>query len=209
LIFYDESQAFKSKASHIAGRKKTARVSRATGSQTEPLREVSVLISAKKRFGNHKGSQSRVSTLGGIPSSITTPLEDQAAPFFFSNYVFNEDVPAGHFRCLPLIFSQRHGNSECLTAVLEAIGSAGLARVRMSHELNSKARFKYSVALSTINAALRDPLKAVQDETLTAVILLGLYEVCIKQRNPSRSFANNLIHLICRINNSHLDSHMQ
>jgi hypothetical protein len=55
---------------------------------------------------------------------------------------------------------------------------ANLAGKVDSLSLRQSAGADYGRALQLTNAALRDPATAVQDETLAAICLLGLYEVC-------------------------------
>ena len=54
---------------------------------------------------------------------------------------------------------------------------AGLGRVIGSKELEHRSTLKYGQALSLINAALNDDVKALQDETRASILVLGLYEV--------------------------------
>lgn len=47
--------------------------------------------------------------------------------------------------------------------------------------LRQEAGVLYGQALQKVSAALKDPAKATADETLLAVMLFSLYEVCVEQ----------------------------
>ncbi|OAA49545.1 hypothetical protein NOR_01468 [Metarhizium rileyi] len=111
-------------------------------------------------------------------ASPQLPLEDQAACHFISNYVL---VP-------------RHGNlvgfmefvvpllkldmvPEHYKYAFEACALASLNNgVGNRNHFEKQALGKYTKALSTTFAALRDPEVAKEDATLAAVLLLGLFE---------------------------------
>jgi hypothetical protein len=75
---------------------------------------------------------------------------------------------------LPLI---QNPQNAALNAALNAVGLAALSNIRMSPRMMLKARREYTTALSQTNHALRDPFLSKQDDTLAAVVLLGMFEV--------------------------------
>lgn len=54
---------------------------------------------------------------------------------------------------------------------------AALANVFHAPDVASKSKKQYSTALMATKKALSDPVLAVADETMMAIILLGQYEV--------------------------------
>ena len=69
------------------------------------------------------------------------------------------------------------GTSSLLTAAISSVSLAGLANVKSAPAVMASARSEYASALRQINVALRDPGQVKTDSTLTAVILLSMFEV--------------------------------
>lgn len=113
---------------------------------------------------------------------MTTPLleaylENQAAAFFFQNYVFSRRMTGESvFQFLPAMYTQASESSP-LPHVICAIGFAGLASQYATPKLMTIASARYHGALRLMNQVLQDPLKAVEDAILASVSLLSLYEV--------------------------------
>ena len=102
-------------------------------------------------------------------------LENQGIRYFMANYVMNDsDLCAGH---LTNLLSDRTTRSRTLQVAMGAVGLAGLSNQRSDPSLMTKARNEYAVALRMTKNHLADPLRCKQDRTLTAVALLGLFEV--------------------------------
>ena len=59
---------------------------------------------------------------------------------------------------------------------MAATGLAGLARLTQCPETMNHARHYYSLALQLTRAALQDPVAAIQDSTMLAILILGTYE---------------------------------
>lgn len=114
-----------------------------------------------------------------VCQSISVPLEDQAIVYFFRNYVFpdvgSSRTPLG---CMPGIYSRASADS-ALPAIVTSIGMAGMAGLRNFPEMMNMARQKHISVLRLINSSLQDSESAKADQTLTAVLLLGLFEVRI------------------------------
>ena len=111
-----------------------------------------------------------------ISSSLTISPEDQAACYFFSNYVFNRSmVRKSYLEFLPTMYSNDSPESP-LWQIVTSLGMAGLANVRNAPDVKAVSTYKYASALRGVNAMLRDPARATDDETLITVLLLSLYE---------------------------------
>jgi hypothetical protein len=101
---------------------------------------------------------------------------DCAALFFFHDYVLLEtQQPSNLFDLLPGIYQTSIPGSP-LAEVITALGLVCLSNTTASPEPLIPARARYVSALHSINDSIRDPGAASADETLMAVLLLGLYE---------------------------------
>jgi hypothetical protein len=113
-----------------------------------------------------------------LPLGLGTSAEEQATCFFFRNYVLGDSkFINGEFQFLPELY----GNQEVGTALSQSIaslGMAGLAHFWGASSIMSQAQAKYNAALRLVSSLLRNIEGAKSDQTLMAVILLGLYEVC-------------------------------
>lgn len=103
-------------------------------------------------------------------------IKDQASCFFFHTFSWIGDSlisKAGldNYPGAPL-------GEKALLAGIISVGQSSLANITGSHSLKLSARSQYVAALGHTNAALRDPVQVKQDTTLTAVLVLSLYEVC-------------------------------
>lgn len=77
---------------------------------------------------------------------------------------------------VPLIEDSRNMTAN---AALDAVALAGLSNVRLSTQTMLRAQREYITVLSQINRALKDPILCKTDDTLAAVVLLGIYEVLV------------------------------
>lgn len=68
-------------------------------------------------------------------------------------------------------------STDALPAVIISIGMACLSNILGAQDLLDISRVKYASALRLINDALKNPFKAIMDQTCMSVILLGFYEV--------------------------------
>jgi hypothetical protein len=101
---------------------------------------------------------------------------DCAALFFFHDYVLLETrQPLNLFDMLPGIYQTSRPGS-ALADIITALGLVCLSNTKGNPEALIPARARYVAALHSINATIRDPGAASADETLLAVLLLGLYE---------------------------------
>jgi hypothetical protein len=115
-----------------------------------------------------------------LPSITTMELcsspEEQATFYFFRNYVLEDSSSIGYFQYLLGIY----GNElvgPALTDSITALGMVGLANFYKMPSILVGAHHKYNSALRLVSSRLRNIEEAKADQTLVAVIMLGLYEV--------------------------------
>ena len=112
-----------------------------------------------------------------LSSTLSVSPEDQAACHFFSNYVLDATHSRkGYMEYIPGLYNKNSSDSP-LAHIITSLGMAGLANVRNAPEAKAVSTYKYTSALHGVNAMLRDPARATDDETLVVVLLLSLYEV--------------------------------
>jgi hypothetical protein len=102
------------------------------------------------------------------------PIEEQATCFFFQNYILDDFI--GYYSYIPNVYGTLPAGC-ALAEAITSLGMAGIANSKKDTRLMINASLKYTSALRTINIALRDPYEAKRDQTLVAVMLLGLFEV--------------------------------
>jgi hypothetical protein len=111
-----------------------------------------------------------------FPFELHTPVGDQAACYFFRNYVLDDSSTNGPFQYLNSIY-----NNEIIGPAMrdsiEALGLVGLGNFWQSPEMKFQANRKYNSALRLVSSRLRSEQEAKENQTLVAVMLLGLYEV--------------------------------
>ena len=117
--------------------------------------------------------------------SIGTPMmldlgwaaEDQATCFFFTNYVLEKDqFTRGTYQYL----SDIYGSEEVGRALADSVaslGMVGLSNFWGASNIMRNANVKYNSALRLVSDRLRSVEEAKADQTIIAVMLLGLYEV--------------------------------
>lgn len=124
--------------------------------------------SRSQRFGN-------ASSFGKQPSF---PINAVARCFFWNNYVLDDMRSAqGWLGCLSAA-GIADGDPGVILAI-EAIGLASIANIQRAPSLMVLARKEYTKAVSLTNTILGNPKRRVDDSTLAAVILLGMFEVSI------------------------------
>lgn len=113
----------------------------------------------------------------------TTSVEDQATCFFFGNYVAGTEMvnTFGNYQYLSTIYADQPIGVP-LRESISAIGLAGLANFWRAPTIMTKANIAYCSALRLVNSGLGNIEEAKSDQTLVAIMLLGLYEVREKLR---------------------------
>ena len=122
-----------------------------------------------------------------ILQHLSTPIDQQAACFFLSNYVLipEEGTMRGYLDfLLPLLKRPKPDPSFILA--FSAVGLAALGNRPNSKSLLPKAESLYVRALKQINLALQNPTKSTDDSTLAAVLLLSVFEVRIQTTLSAR-----------------------
>lgn len=136
---------------------------------------------------------------GIITTYMTTPIHQQAACYFLSNFVLipEEGTMRGYLDfILPLI--KKRDPSPALLQSFSAVALAALGSRPNSKALIPKAESWYLNALKEINRCLQDPLLASNDSTLASIMLLAAFEVStetgLRNSNADKS-CSNLFHL--------------
>jgi hypothetical protein len=78
-------------------------------------------------------------------------------------------------------------SSHAVRCAVSAIGLAVIANTRNEPNLMEEAREEYATALRLTNMALKNERKSLQDTTLSAVLLLGMFEVRSMAMTHSRN----------------------
>lgn len=110
------------------------------------------------------------------PAPLPVPVQDQAFQVIFHAYVLQDPALLSSFNYLPDLLLQESEES-ALTHAVTSLGIAGLATKRQSPSALAAGNAEYAVALRSVNDALSDRKRAVTDQTLITVMLLGLHEV--------------------------------
>jgi hypothetical protein len=126
--------------------------------------------------------QSQSSPPQGYPQ-----IETQLSPFYEANQVALYCCRATvNVRTLSWIMAddkwidilpEMMGRSEALTSAIHANASTYLARTYGANVTPRQALTHYSYALKELQRDLYDPLRQTSDETLFAIILLGVFDV--------------------------------
>jgi hypothetical protein len=118
--------------------------------------------------------------------SLSMSAEDQATCYFFHNYVLEKDqFVRGNFQYLSEVYSGEEVGG-ALSDSVTSLGLVGLANFWHSPNILSSATAKYNSALRQISTMLKDVEVAKADQTLIAVMLLGLYEVRVFRLPPPK-----------------------
>ena len=187
MAFRDQSQDVRRKA-HV----RQDAPSRQSSRKATPALEVSTDLVQSSR-STTKSPLSSDLTLS--PRPLSTSISDRAKCYFFHNFVVvDQGISKGHLDELPALV--KHYGNGALMATVTCVGMAGLANTRHAPQVMFAARQIYARALRLINAALRDPIESKTDQTLSAVLLLGLFEVnrplsSTRKRRNTYDFSDN------------------
>jgi hypothetical protein len=115
---------------------------------------------------------------------LTTSIDDQAFCFFLKNFVLSPCK--GNSRSyisfvVPAMMKEQTQTSKpsLLCTSVKAVSLALFGNRPNSRSLQSKAAKQYSKALKEVNHALANPKLALEDQTLAAVIMMGIFEVSL------------------------------
>ena len=106
---------------------------------------------------------------------------------FFANYVTG-GTHTGYMTYLSPLLSNRQNS--VLDSAVRAVALAALSNIRLSPKTKLRSQADYLTALCGVNQGLKDPAICKRDDTLAAVVLLGLYEVLISPQLPTTSLAD-------------------
>lgn len=122
----------------------------------------------------------RYSSSQDIPMMFNDFPEQQAICAFFLDFVLlprHPDTTQGHLEhLLPLYANTSAGSPLSLATSSVALMISGSSQNR--HNDQQLGRTIFGKALKKTSAAIRNPAESMKDETLMAVLLLGLFEVC-------------------------------
>lgn len=113
-----------------------------------------------------------------MPATLSFPIEQVATFFFFANFVSvpqNGDSKGFLDYMIPLANSEQ--SDKHLALAFSAATLAALGNQPNGKALLMKAQEQYNRAIRHVNEALRNPAEQKSDQTLAAVLLLGLFEV--------------------------------
>lgn len=123
-------------------------------------------------------------------SRLSIPLADVGANFFFSTYqLYEPPFSSGYYAWMAKVYNGDQFNP-AVRAAVDAAGMAGLANVLHAPQVAAKSREQYAKALFATQQAMSDPVEVTADETLLAVILLGMFEtITFENWSQSRSWS--------------------
>lgn len=140
-----------------------------------------------------KSSTSELQLTSRSPTTVILPPlaeseESHALSFFVSTFViYPRDTQAdrGYLELLPHLFGSLRIGSP-LSLALKAMSSIMFHKWgRRQQDAGLLSFPHYARALKATRTVLQDPVESMSDETLMAVCLLGLYEVCLKLERMS------------------------
>ncbi|TGO36881.1 hypothetical protein BHYA_0112g00200 [Botrytis hyacinthi] len=111
-----------------------------------------------------------------LAPGLSTSSAEQAKCYFFRNYVLEDNSMSGSFQYLYELYDNEL-IGPALTDSIECLGMVGLANFWKGSGFQFHANKKYNSALRLVSSRLRDEEEARADQTLVAVMLLGLYEI--------------------------------
>lgn len=110
---------------------------------------------------------------------LTIPLDQQAKCFFLPNFVVSppEGLGRGVLTFLLSLLETPVAHSTVMAKAFSTISMVALSRRSNSRTLLNQAQEYYCDAITQLDADLRDSIKAKEDTTWAAAILLSFYEV--------------------------------
>lgn len=109
--------------------------------------------------------------------------EQLALNYFFKNYVLiprKSEAAHGYLEVLPVLYGDVAPTSPLLPAT-SALAFAAFGKDASGRKFLTNARLKYGEAILRLNEALRDPVVVKKDETLMAVLVMGMVEACLPE----------------------------
>jgi hypothetical protein len=112
-----------------------------------------------------------------IPRPISISARDESICVFLRNYVFDDNSTAPRVYLTSSQLVQHATSSRAVWYAMSSIGLAVLSNRRNAPGLMAQARIEYGAALRLTNIALRERSTSLENTTLSAVMLLGMFEV--------------------------------
>ncbi len=154
------------------------------------------------RTSSPSSSASHYSSPVTINLGLHGNIRDQATCFFIANWVLRPrqaDKTRGYMDYLLTLLEQRD-HPEHFTAAFEACAYASLGnRSGPGQDFKNLALARYTRALAGTHKALQDPVMSKHDNTLAAILLLGLYENISARQLGSLAWGSHIegaIHLV-------------
>ncbi|KAG7129849.1 Transcriptional regulatory protein moc3 like [Verticillium longisporum] len=191
--FTSYKQATTTSAMTVLHRRNGSNSSNSSNSSLDSLVSTSSTSSASSDGDNGRHDQY-------IPFSIINHLEDRATSYFLSEFVLipmrEGNLPVrGYFPWVPKFMSK----TQPAKVFLSAFRATSLASIATQHgkavigSALSAAQRHYLDAVRAMNQAIQDPTLAKSDETLAAVLLLGLYETLVtSSRGSIKEYINHM-----------------
>lgn len=108
------------------------------------------------------------------------PPEYEAVPFFFKNFITlpqQAESTRGFLEYLVPLYNKAKPSSG-LHLATAAVAMAACGQYPGRHNLIGQAVSTYGKALKKINDDIKDPISSKSDETVLAILMFSLYEVC-------------------------------
>ncbi|KOS18148.1 Uncharacterized protein ESCO_002595 [Escovopsis weberi] len=195
LVFRNETQATERRAQRASKKAQAKKAKKGGSPSTSSLPESSLMpvksesSSPASQISSSSWSYSPIPPRPPLPAKHPVPInslwrtpqlgvDDQAACFFISNYVLipQQGSTRGFLEYVVPILTEGHVSAPFKQA-FDACALATLANhLSLAADLEKRALQKYTQALSLVSRALRNPESRLQDSTLAAVLLLGLFE---------------------------------
>ena len=114
--------------------------------------------------------------------NIAPTFQERGTAYFFSRYVtIDENCCHQRFDFVYDVWKPHsmvpERQLDGVMASMTAVGLVGVANLTRSTDIMDGARKSYGTALRLTNAALRNPREATKDETMLAILILGLFEM--------------------------------
>jgi hypothetical protein len=174
--------------------------------QSSDIRQQSIPTPAGDKLQHNNIKAEDTPSLSGVseaattaPRSISPPprydVQHQSLCFFVNLFCFQ----AGRLYSFPVLdflpeVLQQVNPSSCLYQAANAVSRLTLADRYSGKDVRLQTGREYGHALSLTNATIRDTSASIQDETLLAVWLLGLYEVS-RHYAPMLNLAHSRQHI--------------
>lgn len=172
MMFRDESQVLSTKRQRLANAKKP----RPAVSSTPPKETDLAVLNSSPIAPKPHFNCSNPNAISFLTLDLGTSAEEQATCFFFRNYVLEEQkFHNGNFQYLSDLYACEE-IGESLAETVACLGLVGLASFWKASNIMTSAKAKYNSALRLVSSRLRSVEEAKSDQTLVAVMLLGLYE---------------------------------